>query len=120
MLCPVFSGIPVRRRYVNYLKAITLILVPVVLILLQNETGSALTFLALFFVLYREGMSGLVLFAAFFAVVIFVVGIKFTETMILGMPSGEFYVMLMIMVVMTGMTVVHRRNHPRRGRSRIL
>lgn len=110
-LAKLFSGyhFDLNASYINYLKAITLILVPVVLILLQNETGSALTFLALFFVLYREGMSGLVLFAAFFAVVIFVVGIKFTETMILCIPSGEFYVMLMIMVVMVGMTVIYSR-----------
>lgn len=108
-LAKLFSGyhFDLNASYTNYLKALTIILVPVALILLQNETGSALTFLALFFVLYREGMSGLVLFAALFAVVIFVVGIKFTETTVLGMPSGDFYVLLMIMVVMVGMTLVY-------------
>ncbi len=93
----------------NYVRAVGIIILPIVLILLQNETGSALTFLSLFFVLYREGMSGLVLFAALFAVVIFVVAIKYTETMILGIPTGEFVVFLMIMLVMTAMGMMYSR-----------
>lgn len=52
-----------NAKFSNYVKALSIIFIPIVLILLQNETGSALTFMALFFVLYREGMSGLVLFA---------------------------------------------------------
>lgn len=87
----------------NYFRALLVILIPVVLILAQKETGSALVYMALFFVLYREGMSGLVLFAAFFAVVVFVVALKYTQTQVLGMPSGEFSVMLMIMALMVGM-----------------
>ena len=93
----------------NYVKALALIFIPIVLILLQNETGSALTFMALFFVLYREGMSGLVLFAALLAVVVFVVGIKYVEGTIIGVPTGQFVVMIMIMLVMIGMTAVYSR-----------
>lgn len=100
-----------NARWTNYLKAFVIIFTPVILILLQNETGSALTFFALFLVLYREGMSGLVLFAAGFAVVIFVVAIKYTETMILGIPTGVFVVFVMIMAVMTGMAVVYSRRY---------
>ena len=98
-----------NARWINYVKALAIILTPVVLILLQNETGSALTFMALFFVLYREGMSGLVLFAALFAIVIFVVAIKYSETMILGIPTGEFTVFIMIMTVMAGMAIIYSR-----------
>ena len=91
----------------NYLKALAIIFVPILLILAQKETGSALAYLALFFVLYREGMSWLVLFAALVAVVIFVVAIKFTETAVIGMPTGEFAVMVMVMCLMTGMLVLY-------------
>ena len=110
-LAKLFSGyhFVLNAKFSNYIRAISIILLPVVLILAQNETGSALTFMALFFVLYREGMSGLVLFAALFAVVIFVVGIKFTETMIMGIPSGEFAVFVMIVLVMIGMTVIYNK-----------
>ena len=98
-----------NAKVMNYVKALAIIFIPVILILLQNETGSALTFMALFFVLYREGMSGLVLFAALFAVVIFVVAIKYTETTVIGIPTGEFIVMIMIMVVMIGMAAIYSR-----------
>ena len=93
----------------NYFRALIIIFIPIVLILLQNETGSALTFLALFFVLYREGMSGLVLFAALFSVVIFVVAIKYTESTVMGMETGTFAVLLLIQAVMVGMTAIHAR-----------
>lgn len=93
----------------NYFKAISLILLPVILILAQNETGSALTFMALFFVLYREGMSGLILFAAVVAVIIFVVAVKYVETSVFGMPTGEFVVFSMIMAIMVGMSVIYSR-----------
>lgn len=100
-----------NASWTNYVKALAIILTHVILILLQNETGSALTFFALFLVLYREGMSGLVLFAAGFAVVIFVVAIKYTEAMILGVQTGIFIVIVMIMVVMTGMAVIYSRRY---------
>lgn len=110
-LAKLFSGyhFELNTKPLNYLKALSIIIMPVILILLQNETGSALTFTALFFVLYREGMSGLVLFAALFAVVIFVVGIKYTESFIMGIPTGEFIVFLLIMTVMVGMAAVYAR-----------
>lgn len=98
-----------NAKVMNYVKALAIIFIPIVLILLQNETGSALTFMALFLVLYREGMSGLVLFAAFFAVVIFVVAIKYTETFVMGIPTGQFVVLLMIMTVMAAMAVIYSR-----------
>ena len=100
----------------NYLKALLIIFIPIILILAQKETGSALAYLSLFFVLYREGMSGLVLFAAFVAVVIFVVAIKYTSTLILGIPSGEFTVMCMVMILMVVMLAFYvRRLEPARN-----
>lgn len=82
----------------NFLKAVGIILAPVVLIILQQETGSALVYMALFFVLYREGMSGLLLLAALLAVVVFVVTVKFTDTFVLGMDQGSFIVICLAML----------------------
>lgn len=93
----------------NYFKALAIIFLPIVLILAQKETGSALVYLSLFFVLYREGMSGMVLFAALLAVVIFVVAIKYTSETIIGMPVGEFAVLVMVMCLMIGMLAVYVR-----------
>ncbi|MBO5779757.1 MAG: rod shape-determining protein RodA [Muribaculaceae bacterium] len=95
----------------NFIKALLIIFVPIILILAQKETGSALVYMSLIFVLYREGMSGLVLFAGFFAVVIFVVTIKFAESIVLGMPQGEFVVMLLIMVVMVAMIATYSKGY---------
>ncbi len=84
-----------NAKPMNYVKALAIIFLPIIFILLQNETGSALAYMALFFVLYREGMSGLILFAALFAVVVFVVAVKFTDLMFLGVPTGEFTIMVL-------------------------
>lgn len=73
-LAKLFSGynFNLNARPVNYVKALFIIFLPIVLILAQKETGSALAYIALFFVLYREGMSGLVHAAALCSVVFFV------------------------------------------------
>lgn len=84
----------------NYAKALAIIFVPVVLILAQKETGSALAYMALFLVLYREGMSGMVLLTALCAVVIFVVAVKYSGTMFMGIPTGEAVVFMLIMALM--------------------
>ncbi|MDE6491360.1 MAG: rod shape-determining protein RodA [Muribaculaceae bacterium] len=111
-LAKLFSGynFTLNARMSNYVRAFTIILLPILLIFLQKETGSALAYLALFFVLYREGMSGLVLLAAVCAVVIFVVTVKFTGTLILGVPSGVFFVLAMTMVVTVCMMAVYVRD----------
>ena len=85
------------------MRVLTVIFLPVILILGQNETGSALVYMSLFFVLYREGMSGLVLLAALCAVVFFVVAVKFTDTLLLGIPTGQAAVFMMIMVLIVAM-----------------
>lgn len=91
----------------NYLKAIAIIFAPIVLILAQKETGSALVFTSLVFVLYREGMSGLILFAGLVAVVVFVVSLKYSAFMLMGIPGGEFLVLALILVLIIGMIIVY-------------
>lgn len=91
----------------NYGKALLIIFLPVLLILAQHETGSALAYFALFFVLYREGMSGIVLFAALCLVTIFVVSLKFTDVAMLGMPLGEFIIFIFLMGVYSCMLLFY-------------
>ncbi|MEE0978456.1 MAG: rod shape-determining protein RodA [Muribaculaceae bacterium] len=99
-----------NARVSNYLRALAIIFLPVVLILAQNETGSALVYMSLFFVLYREGMSGLILFAAAFAIIIFVVALKYSQEMIMGITVGQFSVFIMIMLLMVVMLIFHAKN----------
>lgn len=79
-------------------KCIGLILLPMVIIIGQRETGSALVYLALFLVLYREGMTGLFLLMGVSAVVYFVVGIKFSNEYFVDLPVaiGPYAVTLLI------------------------
>jgi rod shape determining protein RodA len=82
----------------NFILLVSLILLPLMIILLQNETGTALVFLAFFLVLYREGMSGSFLFLAFCAVLFFVIGVKFGESVWLGASVGKFAVLTLIII----------------------
>ena len=58
----------------DQIVAITLVLIPMALVLLQNDTGSAIVFVSFIFVFYREGLpgAGLVMVAGVVAVVLFV------------------------------------------------
>lgn len=94
----------------SYAKAIGIIILPILLIIAERETGSALAYLALFFVLYREGMSGMVLLAALAAVVIFVVTVKYVDTTVLGMAKGEFIVSMLIMLTSSIMAGLYARS----------
>lgn len=92
-------------RWKDFLLTLTLIFVPILLIILQKETGSALVYLAFFLMLYREGMSGSVLFAGVSAVAYFVVGVRYADVMLGHIPTsiGEFSVLLMIFLFTVGM-----------------
>ncbi|MFZ9971249.1 MAG: rod shape-determining protein RodA, partial [Bacteroidia bacterium] len=52
------------KGWKNVTIALLLFLLPMGLILLQNDTGSALVFTAFFFMLYREGLPGFILISA--------------------------------------------------------
>ncbi len=60
-----------------------IILIPILMILLQNDTGSALVFVSFIFVLYREGLSQNVLIIGFFAALLFVLTLMIEKTTIL-------------------------------------
>ena len=85
------------KNWKSSLMLAFLILFPMLLIILQRETGSALVYSAFFLMLYREGMPGVVLFSGICAVAYFVVGIRFDAVMIADTPTpiGEFAVLLM-------------------------
>lgn len=80
---------------------VAMILLPMILIILQKETGSALVYLAFFLMLFREGMSGAVLFTGISSIVYFVVGIRFGQDLMFDeqTPLGEFAVFTLIMIL---------------------
>lgn len=74
-----------------------LILIPAVIILLQNDTGSALVFGAFIFVLYREGLSQNVLIISFLAVLLFVVALMVEQIILLGIITGIAALAILLM-----------------------
>ena len=63
--------------------AFGLMAVPMALIVLQNDTGSALVFLSLILVLYREGMNANYLMIAISAVVLFILSVLISAAWVL-------------------------------------
>lgn len=85
----------------SYAVVAAIILTPMILIVLQKETGSALVFAAFFLALYREGFSGILLGIALSAGLIFVTVLKLDDMMFWGhTPAGDWSVTLMIVAVM--------------------
>lgn len=95
-----------RTKVISFL----LIGVPTGIILLQNDTGSAMVFASFVFVLYREGLSGNVLLLGFLAVVLFVLALLVKQYIlfaIIGSVAFIFYLLVRktrrnILIVMAG------------------
>lgn len=79
---------------------VAIIFVPVVLILLQNDTGSALVYFSFVFVLYREGMTGVVLFFGFLIALLFVLA--------LVVPNITLY-LIMLGVVLLAYLILNQK-----------
>lgn len=92
-----------------------IIFIPFLLIILQNETGSALVYVSLLLVLYREGMPGIFLFLAFCLAVIFIVSIRFgAEPIISAFPEesyGLFLVMIFSLLVQILFLLIFEKNN---------
>ena len=88
-------------------------MLPMVVIVGQNETGSALVYFAFFLVLYREGMTGILLLMAISAVVYFVVGIRYAEVQSDTLPVniGTYSVTLLIQAFSLAMIKFWCRHH---------
>lgn len=101
------------HRVKDFVATLALILTPMLFIVMQKETGSALVYTAFFMVLYREGMPGSVLFVGIAAVIYFVVGIRYEETLLWDTPTsvGRFTVLLLIQLFSIAMVWVYEKNH---------
>ena len=104
-------GFKLQGSWKNLGICMLLMLVPMALIVMQKETGSALVYLSLFLMLYREGMPGSILFLGLSAVAYVVVGLRFADEMVFdGTTSlGLLLVMTMIVVFVVGMILSYTR-----------
>lgn len=70
------------------ITSLILLGVPMAIILLQNDTGSALVFGAFIFVLYREGLSGNILLLGFLTIVLFVLTLLVDQLILFSIIGG--------------------------------
>jgi rod shape determining protein RodA len=77
-----------------------MILLPMVIILLQNETGSALVFASFIFMLYREGLPGYFLF----------IGFMLALLAVLALVIPSIYLSIAITIIAGLLTLIIRRN----------
>ena len=61
----------------DQIRVAAIILTPALLILLQNDAGSTIVYLAFFFVFYREGLQQIYLIVAISLIILAVLGLKF-------------------------------------------
>lgn len=76
---PLLSG-----KLKQNLYGAAIILLPVILIILQNDTGTALVFFALFVVMYREGMTGWVIMIPVIAAILSILTLVLGEWVVIA------------------------------------
>ncbi len=96
------------HQWKDFLITLAIIFVPMFFIVMQRETGSALVYLCFFLMLYREGMTGSVLFTGVAMVIYFVVGIRYADVMLPDDATsvGKFVVLMLIQLFSSGMVWV--------------
>jgi len=72
------------QAFSTKLKSFIIILVPMLLIILQNDLGTALVFLSLILLLYREGLSGNILILGLVVCILFIVTLLITKFVFSG------------------------------------
>jgi rod shape determining protein RodA len=89
-----------------------LIFIPFAIIIMQNETGSALVYVAFVLMLFREGLPGIFLFLGFWAVYLFIVVVRFLDIPIAeGLPGefGNFIAYISVIVVQFFLLLLNKK-----------
>ena len=93
------------NKWRHFAVAVAIVIIPMLFIVAQKETGSALVYLSFFLMFYRQGMPGCVLFTGVAMILYFVIGIKYEDVMLWDTPTslGKFAVLLMVQLFSAGM-----------------
>lgn len=87
-------------RTQDFFLAVGMVLVPMGLVLLQNDAGSAMVFAGLILMLYREGLHPLFLLLVFLIGLVGITAIIFSTT-----PLVNAYIILVLVVATAGVSV---------------
>tara|TARA_B100001142_G_scaffold325774_1_gene379983 strand:- start:446 stop:1708 length:1263 start_codon:yes stop_codon:yes gene_type:complete len=92
-----YNNIHIKKiSLVNKLKTYAIILVPILLIVLQNDVGTALTYGAFLLVLYREGLSGNILISVFVIGIIFVMTLLIEKILLISIFAGIIIILIFL------------------------
>lgn len=80
------------------IRAYIIIFLPALLILAQNDTGSAMVFLSFVIALYREGMSGLIFIVGIIAVALFILTLSIPKIFVIVGLAVLFAILLFIYI----------------------
>ena len=89
MLATVMSQLGYRiSRMKDFIITALIILVPMGIIIMQSETGSALVYVGFIFMLYREGLSGWLIFMIGMAILLFILTLTSSSYVALVVLTG--------------------------------
>ena len=80
------------NTFKSYIRIAAIILAPALLILLQNDTGSALVYCVFLIVLYREGISESIILLGFFVIILFVLALVLEKLIIILLSIGIVFI----------------------------
>ena len=100
------------HRWKDFAVACAVVVLPMLFIIAQKETGSALVYISFFLMFYREGMTGSVLFTGVAMVIYFVVGIRYEDAYLLDTTTsiGKFSVLLLVQIFTSTLVYVYCKN----------
>jgi len=70
------------KQFKSVIKILVILMVPSILIFLQNDTGSAIVYVAFVFVFFREGMPGAILIIGVVSVVLFLMTLLLNQVVV--------------------------------------
>ncbi len=86
------------KKTKNYLFLFLIISAPIILIILQGDTGSALIYFAFIVVFYREGLSSFFMFFGFFLIIIFIATLFLLEKYFTYLVGAILAIGMLVMV----------------------
>ena len=100
------------HKWKDLFMAAGIVVLPILCIIGQRETGSALVYLSFLLMFYREGMPGSILFTGVAMIAYFVIGIKYEAVTLWDTPTsvGKFTVLLLVQVFTAGMIYVYQKD----------
>ena len=88
-LAKYYNNIYIKKiSFTEKIRTYIIILLPFLLIIAQNDLGTALIYSGFIFVLYREGLSGNILIVGLISIILFILTLLINKIIIIGILTG--------------------------------